>query len=162
LNRSRLTTVSSAVISASCSSLKCSLKRANSSWVTSTGIRIAPTGREPARTRFGAGDCLEIGHSWSSSGKPSARPTRAVDKPEEVGGLVPARSARWPRRKSRNAQSEQQESRGRGDGGPNQTTSNLSVELRELLWSGDRFSPLRTRRTGGSRLSRPPLTWTPL
>ena len=43
LNRSRLTTVRSAVISTICSSLKCSWTRANSSSVTSTGVRITAT-----------------------------------------------------------------------------------------------------------------------
>ena len=39
---SRLTTVSRAVISTSCAALKCSLIRANSSSLTSTGVRITP------------------------------------------------------------------------------------------------------------------------
>jgi hypothetical protein len=42
LSLSRLTTVSRAVISTSCAALKCSLIRANSSSLTSTGVRITP------------------------------------------------------------------------------------------------------------------------
>ena len=43
LKRLRLTAVSSAVISTSCASVKCSLIRANSSSVTSTGVRMTAT-----------------------------------------------------------------------------------------------------------------------